>query len=137
MAVSVATLWLIYFLVFLVVAIILSLPRLYVPHRTITVVLFAAIAAAITVTFIPADTTTDAAMMSYNSLLSAAYMLIVILIIIMAVSFANVGHRHHHRKSREYTVDASVTCDSDGTNCHTDRAVVKDKRGDRVRVTYR
>jgi hypothetical protein len=134
MAVSVVTLWLVYFLVFLVVAIILSLPRLHVENRTIIVVLFSAIAAVLTITFIPVDLSTDSSVMSYNSLLSIGYMLIIILIIILAVSFSNP--RHHHRKS-DKTVDVSMTCDSDGTNCKPEKATIKGGRGDRVRVTYR
>lgn len=137
MAVSVVTLWLIYFLVFLVVAIILSLPRLYVANRTLIVVLFSAIAAILTVTFIPVDMSTDGAVMSYNSLLSVGYMLVIILVIILAVSFSNPFHHHRRGKGSDQTVDVTMTCDSDGTNCHTDRATIKSGRGDRVRITYR
>jgi hypothetical protein len=138
MAVSVVTLWLVYFLVFLVVAIILSLPRLYVANRTLIVVLFSAIAAILTVTFIPVDMSTDVAWMSYNSLLSIGYMLVIILVIILAVSFSNPWH--HHRKGGKMTdgtVDVSLTCDEDGSNCHTDKATIRGGRGDRVKITYR
>lgn len=137
MAVSVVTLWLIYFLVFLVVAIILSLPRLYVANRTLIVVLFSAIAAVLTVTFIPVDMSTDGSVMSYNSLLSIGYMLVIILVIILAVSFSNPRHHRRSGGQMDGTVDVSMTCDEDGTNCHTDKAVIKGGRGDRVRVTYR
>lgn len=134
MAVSVVTLWLVYFLVFLVVAIILSLPRMHIENRTLIVVLFSAIAAVLTITFIPVDMSTDGAVMSYNSLLSVGYMLVIILVIILAVSFSNP--RHHHRKG-DSTVDVSVTCDSNGSNCRPNRATIKGGKGDRVRITYR
>lgn len=140
MSVSVGTLWLVYFLVFLVVAIILSLPRLYVANRTLIVVLFSAIAAVLTVTFIPVDVSTETAWMSYGGLLSAGYMLVIVLVIILAVSFSNVGKHHpysHSQGRRKQKFDVSMTCDSDGTNCHTDRAVIKEGKGDRVRITYR
>ena len=137
MAVSVVTLWLVYFLVFLVVAIILSLPRLYVANRTLIVVLFSAIAAILTVTFIPVDMSTDVAWMSYNSLLSIGYMLVIILVIILAVSFSSPMHHHRKGGRSDATFDVSVTCNEDGTDCHTDKATIRGGRGDRVKITYR
>lgn len=140
MAVSVVTLWLVYFLVFLVVAIILSLPRLYVANRTLIVVLFSAIAAVLTITFIPVDTSTEGAAMSYQSLLSVGYILVIVLVIILAVSFSNpMHHQRQHEEMRHHRgkVDVSMTCDSDGSNCQPNRAVIKSGKGDRVRVTYR
>lgn len=137
MAVSVVTLWLVYFLVFLVVAIILSIPRLYIANRTLVVVLFSAIAAILTVTFIPVDMSTDVAWMSYNSLLSIGYMLVIILVIILAVSFSNPMHHHRKGGKSDDVVDVSMTCDEDGSNCHTDKATIRGGRGDRVKITYR
>lgn len=141
MAVSVVTLWLIYILTILVVAIVLSIPDLRVYGQSLVAVFFATIIAAVVASFVPVEQNTDAEVMSYNFLLIVAYLLPIILLIVIAASGI---HHHYTRKYRHMkNVDAVVSCDqgADGEpeNCRLD-ALTMHRGGaadSHVRVSFR
>jgi len=139
MAVSVMTLWLIYVLAILVVSIVLALPDMRIHHQSLVAVFFATVIAAVTITFIPVELETEAAVMSYNTLLVVAYLLPIILIIVIAAS----GIHHHY--ARDYipdkeSVDLKVTCDQNEAgepeSCRLDKMTLR-KNSDRIRVSFR
>ncbi len=139
MAVSVITLWLIYVLVILVVAIVLSLPDLKMPHQSLIAVFFATVIAAVVVSFVPVDLNIPAAIMSYNTLLVVAYLLPIILIIVIAASGIHHHYNRMHHDSKEST-NIDVTCDQneegEPVDCRLDRMTMRTGR-DRVRVSFR
>ena len=145
MAVSVVTLWLIYVLTILVVAIVLCLPDMKIYQQSLIAVFFATVIGAVVVSFVPVDLSTDAAVMSYNSLIVVAYLLPIILIIVIAGSgIHHHYHRQHHMGHMEHMgnkkISADITCERDENgepeNCRLEEMTMR-KGDNKVRVSFR
>lgn len=109
MAVSVVTLWLIYVLVILVIAIVLSFPRAKLPNQSLIAVLFASIIGAIVAVFVPVNIPDEASTSLYNTLLVVAFLLPIILTIVIACS----GIHHRFAEEHEGKVEGTLKCKED------------------------
>lgn len=140
MGVTIITLWLIYILAILVVSIVLSMPNLKFRHQSLLAVLFAAIVAAVIVTFVPVDLD-EWNIGLYNMLLVIAYILPLILLIIVASS--GIHHYYHKRAlmNGKEIIETDLVCDrgEDGEpeNCQVEAVKIKRKRGgEKTRVVF-